>query len=161
MKFYFQNAEHLLEAIGIVAEDLSLTVTEQADADVIVTVLEQNERRVSVTLDGKYATIAYGDGKARFLRGLATLVDWIKSGVTKKERTETPLFKTNGAMADMSRNAVMNIKSVKTMLRKMALMGLNTYMLYTEDTYEIDGYPYFGYMRGRYTKKEIGRWNHL
>ena len=37
----------------------------------------------------------------------------------------------------------------------MALMGLNTFMLYTEDTYEIEGRPYFGHMRGRYTKNEI------
>ena len=37
----------------------------------------------------------------------------------------------------------------------MALMGLNMAMLYTEDTYRIDGYPYFGYMRGAYSKEEI------
>ena len=34
-------------------------------------------------------------------------------------------------------------------------MGLNRLGLYTEDTYEIEGYPYFGYLRGRYTKQEI------
>ena len=28
-------------------------------------------------------------------------------------------------------------------------------MLYTEDTYEVDGQPYFGYMRGRYSKEEM------
>ena len=28
-------------------------------------------------------------------------------------------------------------------------------MLYTEDIYEIDGEPYFGYMRGRYSKAEL------
>ena len=116
MKLCFQNAERLLEAIGMVEEDLSLTVTDQINADVIVTVSELDERRVSIALDGNKATIAYGDGKARFLRGLATLVDWIRSGVTKKESTEMPLFKTNGAMVDMSRNAVMNVKTVKTML---------------------------------------------
>ena len=134
MKLCFQNAESLLEAIGMVEEDLSLTVTDQTNADVIVTVSELDERRVSIALDGNKATIAYGDGKVRFLRGLATLVDWIRSGVTKKESTEMPLFKTNGAMVDMSRNAVMNVKTVKTMLRRMALMGLNTFMLYTEET---------------------------
>lgn len=34
-------------------------------------------------------------------------------------------------------------------------MGYNTLMLYTEDTYEVDGQPYFGYMRGRYSKAEL------
>ena len=65
------------------------------------------------------------------------------------------IFKTNGAMFDMSKNAVMTVKSVKLLLRKMALMGLNTFMLYTEDTYEVEGFPYFGHLRGRYTKDEL------
>jgi ADP-ribosylglycohydrolase len=34
-------------------------------------------------------------------------------------------------------------------------MGYNTLMLYTEDTFEIEDEPYFGYMRGRYTKEEL------
>jgi hypothetical protein len=58
-------------------------------------------------------------------------------------------------MVDMSRNAVMKVDTVMQMMRKMALMGHNTFMLYTEDTYEIEEYPYFGYMRGRYTKGEL------
>jgi N-acetyl-beta-hexosaminidase len=58
-------------------------------------------------------------------------------------------------MIDVSRNPVTNLDTVKFMLRKMALMGMNTYMLYTEDTYEIKGRPYFGHLRGRYTKEEI------
>ena len=28
-------------------------------------------------------------------------------------------------------------------------------MLYTEDTYEVDNQPYFGYLRGRYSQKEL------
>ena len=49
----------------------------------------------------------------------------------------------------------MKVDTVKLLLRKIALMGLNTFMLYTEDTYEVEEYLYFGYMRGRYTKDEI------
>ncbi len=63
--------------------------------------------------------------------------------------------KINGAMVDMYRNAVMTVGAVKTMLGGMALMGLGMFMLYTEDTYEIKEYPYFGYMRGRYTEEEL------
>ena len=37
----------------------------------------------------------------------------------------------------------------------MALMGLNTMQLYTEDMYTLDERPYFGYMRGRYTDEEL------
>lgn len=57
--------------------------------------------------------------------------------------------------ADMSRNAVLNIKSCKRLIRYLALMGFNSMMLYTEDTYEIPEYPYFGRMRGRFSQAEL------
>ena len=34
-------------------------------------------------------------------------------------------------------------------------MGLNMCMLYTEDTYEVPGEPFFGYLRGRYSQAEM------
>ena len=68
---------------------------------------------------------------------------------------ETPSFDTVGVMVDCSRNSVLKVETVKKLCRIMALMGHNTLMLYTEDTYEIPGRPYFGYMRGRYTAREL------
>ena len=64
-------------------------------------------------------------------------------------------FDTFGVMIDMSRNAVMSIEGLKRFLSLLRKMGYNCVMLYTEDTYEVDGEPYFGYMRGRYTKAEM------
>ncbi len=64
-------------------------------------------------------------------------------------------FDTFGVMIDMSRNAVMNLPSLKKFMLLLSKMGYNCVMLYTEDTYEIDGEPYFGYMRGRYTRAEL------
>ena len=64
-------------------------------------------------------------------------------------------FDTFGVMIDMSRNAVMSIEGLKRFLSLLKKMGYNCAMLYTEDTYEVDGEPYFGYMRGRYTKAEM------
>lgn len=58
-------------------------------------------------------------------------------------------------MADCSRNAVLNVETVKKLLRNLAMLGYNSCMLYTEDTYEVDGEPYFGYLRGRYTQEEL------
>ena len=58
-------------------------------------------------------------------------------------------------MADMSRNGVYHISAAKKMIRILALCGYDSLMLYTEDTYEIPEYPYFGYMRGRFTKEEL------
>lgn len=64
-------------------------------------------------------------------------------------------FKHNGSMFDCSRNQSLNIKTIKEIILFHALMGLNRFMLYTEDVYQIEGEPYFGYFRGRYNKKEI------
>ena len=60
-----------------------------------------------------------------------------------------------GVMIDCSRNAVMNVDSVKEFAGILKKMGYNTIMLYTEDTYELNDNPLFGYMRGRYSKKEL------
>ncbi len=58
-------------------------------------------------------------------------------------------------MIDMSRNAVMTLPALKRFLQILKDMGYSCLWLYTEDTYEVDGEPYFGYMRGRYTKEEM------
>lgn len=71
------------------------------------------------------------------------------------EITETPQFNMSGVMLDASRNAVPTVNEVEKLLVHMALIGLDTLMLYTEDTYEVKEYPYFGYMRGRYTYEEL------
>ena len=64
-------------------------------------------------------------------------------------------FDAFGVMIDMSRNAVMSMDGLRRFLPLLKKMGYNCVMLYTEDTYEVDGEPYFGYMRGRYTKAEM------
>ena len=65
------------------------------------------------------------------------------------------MFDTFGVMIDMSRNAVMSMDGLRRFLPLLKKMGYNCIMLYTEDTYEVDGEPYFGYMRGRYSKAEM------
>lgn len=63
--------------------------------------------------------------------------------------------KMMGVMIDCSRNAVMNADSIKRYAKIIKGMGYNTLMLYTEDTYEVDNQPYFGHLRGRYSKSEL------
>jgi hypothetical protein len=60
-----------------------------------------------------------------------------------------------GTMLDMSRNGVLEPRTVRAMLRRYALMGLNMMILYTEDTFEVPGEPFFGYLRGAYSAKEL------
>jgi len=64
-------------------------------------------------------------------------------------------FDSLGVMIDLSRNAVMSISGLKRFLTVLKKMGYNTVFLYTEDTYEVEGEPYFGYMRGRYSIAEM------
>ena len=60
-----------------------------------------------------------------------------------------------GVMLDMSRNAVMKPSVVNKFVDYLASFGYNMLQLYTEDTYEVKDEPYFGYLRGGYTKAEI------
>lgn len=64
-------------------------------------------------------------------------------------------YKNFGVMLDVSRNGVMKVSKVKEYIDYLVLMGYNTLELYAEDTYEIEGEPYFGYLRGAYTSAEI------
>ena len=64
-------------------------------------------------------------------------------------------FDNFGVMIDCSRNAVPNISGLKKFFKIISEMGYDLAMLYTEDTYEVDGEPFFGYKRGRYSKSEI------
>jgi len=68
---------------------------------------------------------------------------------------EAPLFDTLGVMIDVSRNAVLLPETLKTLLPALALMGLNMCMLYAEDTYQVPGEPFFGYLRGAYSQAEM------
>ena len=64
-------------------------------------------------------------------------------------------FRRLGTMVDCSRGAVMTVDTVKKWIDTTADLGYNTMMLYTEDTYEIESQPYFGYLRGRYSHTEL------
>lgn len=66
----------------------------------------------------------------------------------------TSRFSRLAAMVDLSRNSVYTLSTMKRFLCQLALMGFNTVYLYMEDTYELPGYPYFGYRRGRYSVAE-------
>jgi len=75
-------------------------------------------------------------------------------------RPQMGRFKMAGVMLDVSRGAVLTVDSIKFFLRKLALMGINTLLLYLEDVYELPDEPMFGYLRGAYTQAELkeGEW---
>lgn len=109
---------------------------------------------ISVTVKDKKAIIEYGS-KTELCRALAILKRESEKGWGDFEYKEKSVFKVRSVMLDMSRNGVMRVEAVKKYIAYMAAFGLNMLMLYTEDTYELEEYPFFGYMRGRYTREEL------
>ncbi|MEC3884006.1 beta-N-acetylhexosaminidase [Halobacillus sp. HZG1] len=110
-------------------------------------------KNLKVTLNEEEGAIFFNQ-PIHFFRALGLLLE--KAAHTSTFTIEeTPQFTMNGIMLDCSRNGVMKPDQIKTMVRMMAVMGLNMLMLYMEDTYEIEEQPYFGYRRGRYSKEEL------
>lgn len=95
---------------------------------------------------------------AQFCRALGLYVE-NASKAEEFEIEETPNYDSLGVMIDCSRNAVLSEAAFKKAVRELAVMGYNSIQLYTEDTFEIEGRPYFGYMRGRYSKEELRRFD--
>lgn len=121
-------------------------------ADVSVMLVERKGEPLKVEKNGNHAVITYGRS-VELYRGLGLLAE--HSCDEEYSTVQPARFKLDGVMLDCSRNGVMKLDVVKCFIRYMALMGLDTLMLYTEDTYEIPEYPYFGYMRGRYSCDEL------
>ncbi len=90
------------------------------------------------------------DTESHFYMALARSI-----GVACGTHNIKPQIKNLGLMLDCSRNAVAKPDHVKRLLCMMVLMGYTYLELYTEDTYELPGEPYFGYKRGRYSAKEL------
>ncbi len=124
--------------------------TELPDIKVVHIFTEGAELEVTGK-DGRIV-ITYGK-RIELFRGLSLAVQY--ANASEYQIVQKSVFNSCGAMFDVSRNAVLNMKTAKKLIRIMALMGLDTVMLYAEDTYEIPEYPYFGYMRGKYTAEEI------
>lgn len=79
----------------------------------------------------------------------------VEAGIGKHEVREMAKEKILGIMLDCSRNAVMRPEAVKNFVEIISGFGYNALMLYTEDTFEVDGEPCIGYFRGRYTQTEL------
>lgn len=99
------------------------------------------------------AFTAGGKDAAQQMRALMLVAK--HAGEGDFEICQSPQFESCGVMLDVSRNGVMRVEKVKEYLSYMALHGLNMLMLYTEDVYELKEYPYFGYLRGRYSEAEL------
>ncbi|HEX7055948.1 MAG TPA: beta-N-acetylhexosaminidase [Bacilli bacterium] len=143
------DVERLLPGIRELENELGFTVMQ----DGMPVAVEWAPGQLEVSLENGRGNIRYA-AKHQFFRGLGLFIQHAATGnpffIRERQRIDTI-----GPMFDLSRNGVLTVDSFKFLLRKMALMGFNSVMLYMEDTYEIDGEPYFGYMRGRYSHAEL------
>ena len=114
------------------------------------------EKKVSVSCADGSAVLSACD-KAFVFRALMRLVRELeKRGSEESFQVEEQVWlDRNGVMLDCSRNSVLTMDMIKWYIRFEASLGMNTMMLYTEDTYEVEEYPYFGAYRGRYSSKEL------
>ena len=118
----------------------------------------------------KFSRITAKSGRENFAKGkdgaleitYVTLNDcYLLLGKALAEQTQnfnitvSKRIKDTGVMLDCARNAVIKPLEAKKMIAVCALLGYNFFELYVEDCIEVDGEPYFGYMRGRFTQAEI------
>lgn len=115
---------------------------------------EKGGSGLSVRLDRNLASITYSK-TSEFFRGLGFVKEWITENRTSAAREEHPVFEHLTYMADCSRNGVCSPDHLRRLMVKLSLMGYDRLMLYTEDTYQVEGYPYFGHFRGRYSRQEL------
>lgn len=109
---------------------------------------------LSLLMDGERLTVEAPDISAA-ARGLFLAACALRDGKDIPKLHQRRHIASCGMMLDMSRGGVMTVEAVKGMIDAHAALGLNLMMLYTEDTYTVPEAPYLGYLRGRYTEKEL------
>lgn len=144
---------HVLDGITALQADYNFTVSDTAE--ISLTCKQQTDQDgLRIVHQNGHGHITY-QKTHHFFRGLGIWLEKMKQGEKDFSVEETPQFNTVGPMFDLSRNSVLKMEAFQELLRKLAMMGFDSAMLYMEDTYEVKTEPYFGYMRGRYSQEEL------
>ncbi len=144
------SGDGLRDALEALSEDYALS-SERGDVRVTFSRTADQGRVARIRPEDDGLAIEYADLTCA-LRALGTVLARGQESAGAHVGTD---FDTFGIMLDCSRNAVMQVGHLKGWLRRLALLGYNMAMLYTEDTYRLEGEPYFGYLRGAYTADEL------
>ena len=156
MRFEVRGAQEQgisVEALGEILKERGHEVTgRQEEAHICLWFEHREEPGYQIRKEGKEARIFWN----RLPEAFRALGKVLEHGEEEAWSEENQGVKGHtGFMFDCSRNSVLKVEMVKRLIRQTALMGLEWFLLYTEDTYEVKGYPYFGALRGRYTEEEI------
>ncbi len=109
---------------------------------------------VRVKLCDGVATLGHST-RAQLARALFLLAMNMNEGKTEVDICQIPKFKDLGVMLDMQ--TPLKVDFVIKYMETMAALGFTYIWLYMETSYEVKEYPFFGYMRGRYTAEELKR----
>ena len=151
MRIYFDNLDE--KYLSGMKHFLAYHGIESGRGEISVHIRKTDENIYRILKNGNNVTLEVNDSGYVF-RAVTILKDKIDEAYFCFE--EKRYFKTCGAMFDGSQaNSLMNIQSCKKMLIILAGMGFNMMMLYCEDCYTIDGEPYWGNMRPRYSKEDF------
>ena len=126
---------------------------EIGDGGLSVSVAPTGAPRLSVARAGSAVRIGIGK-PVHLFRALGLLLE--HEADEKYAVEETDFFDSNGLMYDGSQaSSLLTVASCKRFLLTLAAMGLNTFLLYTENTFDLPDEPYWGYMRPRYTEEDF------
>ena len=115
---------------------------------------EKKAGAISIKWDGENGTVSYS-APHHFARCVGLIYEKLKSSDAPFEIEEDPCYDVLAFMLDCSRNAIVTDEVFRDMTKRLALMGYSMIQLYTEDTYEMEEYKYFGYMRPRLSVDDI------
>ncbi len=150
MKINFKGiSKKQMDAIEEIKELLEIELDTKG---ILVTVLKGN-KDIRIKEDQAGFTLEYGR-EHQFIRAVGLLVENLKNN-KDPGLLEVPIYENLGVMIDCSRNAVPKREAFCSLVKHLALMGYSTIQLYMEDTFELVKYPYAGYLRGRYSGKEL------
>lgn len=135
-------------------EELAAVIDIKADESGKSFSFEQKEGAISIEWDGKEGTVSYSKPH-HFSRCVGLIYEKLSVSDEPFAISEEPCYDVLALMLDCSRNAVVTFDTFKDMTKRLALMGYSMIQLYTEDTYEMEDYKYFGYMRPRLSVTDI------
>ena len=148
--------------IRLLDSDLQFIANEMAEqlgfafsADGIpLTAEKRSGNSLSVCFDKKRFVICYG-ATHQFARGLRLIKQHYKQKSKPFDVAESCAVRELGMLLCNSCNAVRTVDHYKQIIRNLALLGYNQVYVSTDNTFEVPNEPFVGYMRGRYTIREL------
>lgn len=144
----YKGDDSFVEGLNELSNDLRFILSKEGK---LISGQETSEKIITVFADGDTANFTYYD-KASFYRAFSIALQKLAEGGGKV--VVKPLILNLGTMQNCA-FTVMNVDTIKKLIREHAIMGYNYIQLYTEVAYEIPSEPYFGYKIGRYTQDEL------